>query len=171
MLGTFLLYLYILCSLFLIGIKTVMLVEEKRKVLPGQGNRSKNTNRINKATERIALILLVFIITYTPGCFTTFVYLNVAKYNYFILHFVPLINDHILTNLCFNIVIYSTTFQKCRSAYMEHQHCVLQCITKPYNFCQVKTPMYTLHQINLVLVQHGSNGVSFIMICFIYLCT
>ena len=54
MLGTFLLYLYILCSLFLIGMKTVMLVKEKRKVLPGQGNRSKNTNRINKATKRIA---------------------------------------------------------------------------------------------------------------------
>ena len=53
MLGTFLLYLYILFSLLLIAVKTVMLVKEKRKVLPGQGNRSKNTNRINKATKRI----------------------------------------------------------------------------------------------------------------------
>ena len=70
MLGTFLLYLYILFSLLLIAIKKVMLVKEKRKVLPGQGNRSKNINRINKPTERIALILLVFIITYTPGILT-----------------------------------------------------------------------------------------------------
>ena len=132
MLGTFLLYLYILFSLFLIGIKTVMLVKEKRKVLPGQGNRSKNTNRINKATKRIALILLVFIITYTPGCFTNFVYLEVAKYNYFILHFVPLINNLILTNSCFNIVIYSGTSKQCRSAYIEQIQCLLQCIMKPY---------------------------------------
>ena len=128
---SYMLYLFIVLSLLLMAIKTVMLVRQKRRILPGQKERLNFRNGINKATKRISLILIVFIITYTPSCFSMLVYLNVKEYECIQRYVIPFFNNVITINSCLNIVIYSTTSLKFRSAYSQQIKCLFQRMRKP----------------------------------------
>ena len=134
--GTYIVYSCILFSLSVMGIKAIMIVRNKRNILPCQGKKVKVNNVINQARKRIAIILLIFIITYTPGCFLTFAYFNAEKYKYFLDNYTPLFNNVTIINCCFNIIIYSATSKKFKAAYIEQINCLLSCI--PYKQCARK---------------------------------
>ena len=55
--GTYVVYSCILFNLSVMGIKTIMIVRNKRNILPCQGKKVKVKNVINQATKRIAIIL------------------------------------------------------------------------------------------------------------------
>ena len=134
--GTYIVYSCILFSLSVMGIKSITIVRNKRNILPCQGKKVTVNNVINQATKRIAIILLIFIITYTPGCFLTFAYINAEKYKYFLDNYTPLFNNVTIINCCFNIIIYSATSHKFKAAYIEQIQCLFSCI--PYKQCARK---------------------------------
>ena len=132
----YVLYFFILICLLLMSLKILLLVRDKIKVLPGQQISLDNKIGVNKATKRISLILLTFIITYSPGCLSAFILLNVENHSYFIKHFVPIVTNCTILNCCANIIIYSTTSHTFRSAYVSQIKDLYQCIMKLFTQCQ-----------------------------------
>ena len=122
----YVLFFSILTSLSITSITILLLVRDKRRVLPGQQARIEHKTGINKATKRISLILLTYIFTNAPGCLASFVYLDAHKYLYFIINVTPFLSNVIIMNSCFNIVIYSTTSNAFRSAYVKQIKCFYQ---------------------------------------------
>ena len=130
------LYFSILISLLLMSIKILLIVRDKIKVLPGQQTSLDNKKRVNKATNRISLILLTFTVTYTPGSLSSIIYLNADDHSHFIKNVVPLFVNFVILNSCANIIIYSTTSQTFRSAYVSQIKGLFQFIIKPFKQCQ-----------------------------------
>ena len=128
----YVLYFSILISLLLMSIKILLLVRDKMKVLPGQQTSLDNQKGVNKATKRISLILLTFIITYSPGSLSLFIYLDVENHFYFIKNFIPLCTNFAILNSCANIIIYSTTSHTFRSAYVGQIKGLYECVIKPF---------------------------------------
>ena len=132
----YVLYFSILICLLLMSVKILLLVRDKIKVLPGQQISLENKKGVNKATKRISLILLTFIITYSPGCLCAFMFLDVENHSHFIKQFVPLVTNITILNCCANIIIYSTTSHTFRSAYVSQIKDLYQCIMKLFKQCQ-----------------------------------
>ena len=110
-------YLIIMLSLLVMGFKTIIVVREKTRTVPGQ-NRPGGTITGNiKATKRISLLLLAYIFTYGPHSMAMFVYMYLSKYKYFISNVMPFLIILVLSNSCLNIVIYSASSTKYRKAY------------------------------------------------------
>ena len=132
----YVLYFSILICLLLMSVQILLLVRDKIKVVPGQQISLDNKKVVNKATKRISLILLTFIITYSPGCLSAFMFLDVENHSYFIKHFVPLVTNITILNCCANIIIYSTTSHTFRSANVSQIKDLYQCIMKLFTQCQ-----------------------------------
>ena len=110
-------YLIIMLSLLVMGFKTIIVVREKTRTVPGQ-NRPGGTITGNiKATKRISLLLLAYIINFGPHSLTMFVYMYPSKYKYFISNVMPFLIILVLFNSCLNVVIYSTSSTKYKKAY------------------------------------------------------
>ena len=109
--------LIIMLSLFVMGIKTILVVREKQRTVPGQNNPRGAITGNNKATKRIALLLMAYIFTCGPHSLAMFVYMYSSKYKYFISNVMPFLIILVLLNSCLNVVIYSTSSTKYRKAY------------------------------------------------------
>ena len=131
------LYFTILFSLLVMGLKTIMIVKEKRRILPGQELRLNRNKGISKATKIISLILLGFVITYTPVCLSTIATSNLENIdvNYFITYLNPLFTNLLLANSCLNIMIYSATSVKFRVAYQLQLRDLYRTFKKPFQLC------------------------------------
>ena len=105
--------LIIMLSLFVMGIKTILVVREKQNTVPGQNKPCGAITGNNKATKRIALLLMAYIFTCGPYSLAMFVYMYSSKYQYFISNVMPFLMSLVLLN----VVMYSTTSAKYRKAY------------------------------------------------------
>ena len=132
--STIILYLTILLSLLIMGIKTLLLVREKRRILPGQ-EQLNNNKGISKATKRISLILVGYVITYTPMCLSTVASSNLENDDYYVTYLSPLFSNLLYANSCLNIIIYATISRKFRAAYQLQLHTFYQSLKKPFQIC------------------------------------
>ena len=129
-------YFTILISLVVMGIKTIMIVREERRVSSAQEVQIECHKRISKATIKMSLLLLGYVITYTPGSLSTiFFILNYLNLNYYVTCVEPFFNNVLLASSCLNIIIYVITSKRFRAAYKSQLLVFYKSLQMPFQTC------------------------------------
>ena len=115
----YVMYFIILISLTAMSIKMMMIIKTKSQVVPGQFVQPRDRFSISKGSKRITLLLLCYIISYTPMCVVSFMFVDPIKYRYAIMNIMPLLRNLMISNSCLNILVYVIGFKKYRSAYVQ----------------------------------------------------
>ena len=117
--SSYIMYCVVVASLLTMSVKTLLIVKKKVQILPGQIAQQSRNFSISKATKRCTLILLAYIITYTPLTVVSLLLINPEENVYEITVIIPLFRNIISSNSCINIIVYCVSSKKYRCAYVK----------------------------------------------------